>query len=89
MLSPHVAMHYHLTSNHYPPLPSALIEPCFAAIEAAQEGDYQRLIDLPEGLLLRGSHQATAEELVDTCHLDGFIETDDDAVFYEREEVEL
>lgn len=43
------ALSWHLTSNHYPPLPSYFIPTAAAAIEAGQEEDWDREIELPRG----------------------------------------
>lgn len=43
------ALSWHLQSNHYPPVPSAFIASCKAAIEAGQDEDYDREIALPKG----------------------------------------
>ena len=34
-----LALTWHLRSNHYPPVPLSMIEPCKAAIDAYWEGD--------------------------------------------------
>lgn len=73
-----VALHYHLTCNHYPPQPEALVEPCRLAIEKASAGEWDDEIDLrtygardcPEAIV-------TVRKLVEDCHLEGFIERED------------
>lgn len=52
-LSFHVALETHLLHNHYPPLPLSLIDACMEAIEAGNEGDWDRIIDLPEEITYR------------------------------------
>lgn len=47
------ALRWHLTYNHYPPVPDSMISPCRAAIEAASRGDWEREIALPSGVLYR------------------------------------
>ncbi len=34
----------HLQSNHYPPVPVSMVEPCIEAIDAYYDEDYDRLI---------------------------------------------
>ena len=64
------ALHWHLTCNHYPPLPVALVEPCKAAIEAGQDEDWLRPIPMPEGF----RQHVTAGDLIEGLHLESFLE---------------
>jgi len=41
----------HLTSNHYPPVPRFMVEPCIEAIDKANGEDWDYEIELPEGVL--------------------------------------
>lgn len=43
------ALSWHLSSNHYPPVPTFFIPTCKAAIEAGQDEDWDREIALPKG----------------------------------------
>lgn len=63
----------HLSTNHYPPIPSVMIAPCIEAIDAHNEGDYYRGIELPEGVSWKGYTSAPAYALVSDCHLESFI----------------
>ena len=67
------ALDYHLTVNHFPPVPSSMIEPCIEAIDAIRDDDPGRLIDLPDQVTYRGETQAPAWAIVDAHHLDYFI----------------
>jgi len=80
-----VALWHHLKYNHYPPIPESFIPVCEAAIAAINDGDYGRLIDLPDGVTHRvHGKQALAWEIVEFAHLDGFV--DDPGQEYEYEE---
>jgi hypothetical protein len=59
-----------LTSNHYPPIPTSMVEPCIDAIYAVNEGDSGRLIDLPSGVLWKNQETAPAYAIVEAHHLD-------------------
>jgi hypothetical protein len=48
----------HLQSNHYPPVPVAMVQPCIDAIDAYYDEDYSRLIDLPKDISWRGQSSA-------------------------------
>ena len=63
----------HLTSNHYPPVPTSMVIPCIEAIYACADGDYERLIELPEGVAWRGNTSAPANAIAEAHHLDPFI----------------
>lgn len=63
----------HLSSNHYPPVPSSMIQPCIDAIDAYYDEDYQRLIELPEGVSWRGENYSPASAIVNGHHLDAWL----------------
>lgn len=64
-----LALHWHLQSNHYPPVPATMIDPCIDAIDAVNEDDPDRRITLPEGILYRGREDAPAWAIVEAHHL--------------------
>jgi hypothetical protein len=68
---------WHLGSNHYPPVPQSMIEACINAIDAGNEGDFDRLIDLPDGALWRGQTSAPAHAIIDGHHLNAWIDYED------------
>mgnify|MGYP003352914570 CR=1 FL=1 len=74
---------WHLQYNHYPPVPTSMVQPCIDAIDAYAEWDCERLIELPEGVLWRDQTSAPAYAIVEAHHLDPFI---DDDSFEEFEE---
>ena len=43
------AIHWHLTANHYPPPPAFMVPVAVAAVEAGQDEDWDRDIELPLG----------------------------------------
>ena len=65
------ALSIHLTSNHYPPVPTEMVEPCVLAIEAMN--DERRSITLPEGVLWRGQTTAPAWAIVEGHHLEAWL----------------
>jgi len=65
-----------LTSNHYPPVPLTMIDPCKEAILAGREEDFDRLIDLPEGISWRGNTAAPARAIIEGHHLEAWLYTD-------------
>lgn len=67
------ALAWHLASNHYPSIPSVMIEPCLTAIANANNGDWDSLITLPEGVLWRGQATCPTHALIEHAHLDAFL----------------
>ena len=63
----------HLQANHYPPVPTSMVEPCIAAIDAYYDEDYQRLIELPEPITWRDQNSAPASAIVEAHHLDAWL----------------
>lgn len=69
---------WHLGSNHYPPVPQDMIDPCIDAIYAATEDDWSRKVNLPDGTLYRGMPEAPAWAIVEAHHLESFLPCDDE-----------
>jgi hypothetical protein len=67
------ALAWHLGSNHFPPIPSAMIPVAKDAIEAASDDDWDREIDLRGIVEWRDQTTAPAYALVDHMHLDPWI----------------
>jgi hypothetical protein len=63
----------HLSANHYPPVPSSMIQPCIDAIDAYYDEDYDRLIVLPAPITWRDQNTAPASAIVDAHHLDAWL----------------
>jgi hypothetical protein len=67
------AIAIHLTSNHYPPVPSSMVQPCIDAIDAINDEDGNRLIELPEGVSWRGETHAPAYAIAEAHHLHNWL----------------
>ncbi len=74
----YTALTWHLRANHYPPVPSEMIPVCIEAIEAVNDYDEAREIDLPLGTSWRGLTTAPASAIVEAHHLDAWIEIEED-----------
>ena len=68
----------HLTSNHYPPVPISMVQPCIDAIYACDEEEYDKLIELPEGVMWRGQSSAPAHAIVEGHHLQAWLYSEGD-----------
>ena len=62
-----------LRSNHYPPVPLSMIDPCIEAIDACNDEAQDKLIKLPDGITWRGEDSAPAYAIVEGHHLDAWI----------------
>ena len=65
---------WHLQSNHYPPIPNEMVAVCIDAIEYANEGEWDLELDMPEGVSYRGRSTAPVYAIVESNHLDAWIE---------------
>jgi hypothetical protein len=74
----HQSMAIHLTSNHYPPVPVSMVQPCIDAIYACDEEEYDKLIELPQGVMWRGQNSAPAHAIVEGHHLQPWLYSEGD-----------
>ena len=60
----------HLQSNHYPPVPLAMVPVCIKAIDSYNANfNGSELIELPEGVSWRGAPSAPAWAIIESHHL--------------------
>lgn len=59
----------HLTTNHYPPVPASMVPVCIEAIDNANEGKWNKMVRLPEGVLFRGYPVAPSADIIEQHHL--------------------
>jgi hypothetical protein len=65
----------HFAGNCYPPIPSKMIPVAVAAIEAYQELDFARVIQLPEGVEFRnGESWVFASQAIESLRLDAWLQ---------------
>ena len=62
-----------LRSNHYPPVPLSMVEPCVEAIYACVDEDYDKKITLPEGVTWKDKTTAPAWAIVESHHLEPWL----------------
>jgi hypothetical protein len=68
----------HLTSNCYPPVPLIMLPVAIASINAINEGDYDRLIDLPEKVKTReGRTDMIASQIIESLRLDAWCNSEE------------
>jgi hypothetical protein len=67
------AISWHLQSNHYPPVPLSMVDPCIAAIDLWNSGEDDLLVELPDGITWRGETSAPAWSVIEGHHLQSFL----------------
>jgi len=70
------AIAMHLRVNHYPPVPTSMVQPCIDAIDAYWEDSLERLIEMPEGVSYKGNTHAPAWAIIEAHHLDAWCQDD-------------
>jgi len=72
------ALSYHLTGNHFPPLPTSLIPCCIKAINNGNNGLWDKGIKLPVGITWKGKKTAPTRDCIQAWHLSFFLDSDDE-----------
>lgn len=69
----------HFSANCYPPVPKMMIPVALDAIYACEEGEFSRMVELPDGVTYGNDQkQVTASQVINVLRLDAFISYDDD-----------
>lgn len=70
------ALRWHLKANIYPPASLGFVDLCASAIDAAWRGDYDAILELPEGVTTGdGKRTQTAAEVIEAFRLHEFVES--------------
>jgi hypothetical protein len=67
------ALRWHLSNNHFPPVPSSMVIPCKNAIQAVIDGMPDKEIQLPGQTSWRGRDNAPAWAIIEGHHLESFL----------------
>ena len=62
-----------LTHNHYPPVPTSMVQVCIEALEACNGDEPDVVLALPDGITWRGKPSAPAFAIVEAHHLDSWL----------------
>ncbi len=68
------ALSWHLTNNHYPPVPLTMLPVCKEAIKLANADDWYALLQLPADITYHGETHAPVNAIIKQHHLDSFLE---------------
>lgn len=66
------AIAWHLSANHYPPVPQSMVQPCMEAIDAYWEDELDKMIELPKPVKWKGRSHAPARVIIIQHHLDAW-----------------
>lgn len=72
------AIGMHLQGNHYPPVPLSMVQPCIEAIDAYYDEDFDKEIEMPEGVSYRGKTTAPAWAIIEQHHLSAWLPEGDE-----------
>ncbi len=72
------ALEWHLQSNHFPPVPSYMVPVAERAVLAARAGNYDESLPLPPDVLWRGNSKVPVSAVVESFHLDAFIDAQEE-----------
>lgn len=73
-----IQIEMHLSSNFYPPIPKFMAQTCVDALNAYWEKEINRMIDMPHGVLYRGSTSAPAWAVVEQHRLSPWLDEEED-----------
>jgi hypothetical protein len=68
-----MAISIHLQSNHYPPVPLSMVEPCIQAIDFAYEDKWDETIEMPDGITYKGETCAPVWAIIEQHHLHAWL----------------
>jgi len=68
------AISWHLTSNHFPAITTSMVGPCIEAIENANNGYWDKMVQLPEGVGYKGGTSAPTSAIIEQHHLESFLD---------------
>ena len=75
----------HFSGNCYPPIPKMMIPVAVEAINAYRDGEFAKVIQLPDGALFRnGENWVFASQAIESLHLDAWL----DEIFWTEDEEE-
>ena len=64
---------WHLTTNHYPPVPKVMVKTCIEAIDMANEGKWWDKVKLPENVRWKDYTSAPVCVIIEAHHLEPWI----------------
>lgn len=65
---------WHFQSNCYPPVPQFMVPIAVEAVMLAVEGNWDEVLELPEGVSYRDQSEVSVGAIVNSLHLDAFVD---------------
>lgn len=65
---------WHFQSNCYPPVPQYMVPLAVEAIHRAVMGEWDAVLDLPEGVTFRNGTTVPVGNIINDLHLDAFVD---------------
>jgi len=59
----------HFKTNCYPPIPQQMVPTAIEALDNANNGEWQNMIKLPEGVTFRGYNEVATYQVIDSYYL--------------------
>ena len=63
------AIGYHLTGNHYPPVPLSMVPVCIQALDFANDDLWDETVEMPDGISYKGETSAPVWAIIEQHHL--------------------
>jgi hypothetical protein len=63
----------HLTTNLYPPVPSFMATTCVEAIDNANDGNWEKIVQLPQGVTFQGRDEVPSHTIIEGHRLEFWI----------------
>ena len=59
----------HFQTNCYPPIPQQMVPTAIEALDNANEGEWNKMVRLPEGVTFRGYDEVSTANVIDSYRL--------------------
>ena len=66
-------LEWHLTGNHYPPVPVSMVPVCLEAIRLCRLEKFDEMVELPKGISWKDQNSAPVYAIIEAHHLEHFI----------------
>jgi hypothetical protein len=75
-LEQQISLHFQV--NCYPPIPQQMLSTAIEAIDNAYEGEWKKMIRLPDGVTFRGYDEISTTNVIDSYRLQAWLPEDEE-----------
>jgi hypothetical protein len=75
-LEQQISLHFQV--NCYPPIPQQMLPTAIEALDNAYEGEWKKMISLPEGVTFRGYDEVSTSDVIDSYRLQAWLPEDEE-----------